>query len=124
SRHGAGPVDQPPRRPTGVAGACWGSRRTLAIVPATLVAPSSSSPIPLVEPLRQVIDEPLALDELDTPGALVPQLSTQMFVRIARRLRDEHRLELLLPHATPEQLTGLLDIDGWNADRGDGPLVR
>jgi len=88
------------------------------------VARSSSSPIPLVEQLRQVIDEPLALDELDTPGALVPQLSTQMFVRIARRLRDEHRLELLLPHATPEQLTGLLDIDGWNDDRVDVPRVR
>lgn len=88
------------------------------------MARSSSSPTPLVEQLRQVIDEPLTLDDLDTPEVVVPQLSPQMFVRVARRLRDEQRLELLLPHATPEQLTGLLDIDGWSEDRVDVPRVR
>jgi len=77
-----------------------------------------------VEQLRQVVDEPLVLDSVDEPQDLVAQLSPQMFVRVARKLREEHRLELLLPHATTEQLVSLLDIDGWNDDRIDLSRIR
>lgn len=71
------------------------------------------------EELRVLTDDPLSLDERDDGPILVPQLPPQMFVRIARRLRDENRLELLLPYATPYQLTSLLDLDGWRRDRLD-----
>lgn len=64
------------------------------------------------------------LDEIDGAEMLVPRLSPQMFVRVARKLRDEHRLDLLLSHATPDQLTSLLDIDGWHDDQVDVARVR
>jgi hypothetical protein len=40
-------------------------------------------------------------------------------VRLARRLQGESRLDLLLPYAIPEQLSSLLDLDGWVRDRID-----
>jgi len=88
------------------------------IVP-TSVARSSPPPTNLHEQLERVFDEPLVLDEIDDPATLVARLAPQTFVRIARALRDEERLELLLPHAVPEQLTGLFDLDAWTEDQLD-----
>jgi Family of unknown function (DUF6178) len=72
-----------------------------------------------IDDLRTLEDEPLVLDTRDDLHVLVPSLPIPTFVRMARRLRDESRLELLLPHAAPEQLAGLLDLDGWIRDRID-----
>lgn len=69
--------------------------------------------------LRAIEDDPLSLDARDDAPVLVPALPPTTFVRIARHLREEDRLELLLPHATPYQLTSLLDLDGWVRDRVD-----
>lgn len=71
------------------------------------------------EDLAAIDDDPLALDRRDDGHVLVPALPATTFVRIARKLRDENRLELLLPLATPYQLTSLLDLDGWVRDRVD-----
>lgn len=71
------------------------------------------------EDLRAIEDDPLALDARDDLSVLVPTLPAPTFVRVARRLRDESRLDLLLPHATPDQLSSLLDLDGWVRDRID-----
>jgi hypothetical protein len=72
-----------------------------------------------LDDLRALEDDPLALDGRDDLHVLVPALPSPTFVRLARRLRDENRLELLLPHATPDQLSSLLDLDGWIRDRID-----
>lgn len=69
--------------------------------------------------LRAIEEDPLALDARDDVHVIVPALPSPTFVRLARRLRDESRLDLLLPHATPEQLSSLLDLDGWVRDRID-----
>ena len=74
--------------------------------------------------LRTLLDDPLALDERDDGPVLIPKLPAQTFVRIARQLREENRLELLLPFATPDQLTSLLDLDGWTGDRINLPRAR
>jgi len=83
---------------------------------------ASKTPTPdLHEPddLRALEDEPLALDARDDLHVLVPALPSPTFVRLARRLRSENRLDLLLPYATAEQLSSLLDLDGWVRDRID-----
>lgn len=67
--------------------------------------------------LQQLVDDALALEDRDDVPTLVPQLPPQTFVRIARHLRDEDRLELLLPWATPGQLSSLVDLDGWHRER-------
>jgi len=74
--------------------------------------------------LRTLADDPVALEDRDDGPILIPLLPVQTFVRIARRLRDENRLELLLPFATPAQLTSLMDLDGWARDRIDLPRSR
>lgn len=61
--------------------------------------------------------DPLVLDQRDDLPEFVPRLPPTAFVQIARNLRAEDRLDLLLPHASPEQLTALLDLDGWSRDR-------
>lgn len=71
------------------------------------------------EDLRAIDDDPLTLETRDDKPVLVPALPAPAFVRAARRLRDEKRLELLLPYATPYQLSSLLDLDGWVRDRVD-----
>jgi hypothetical protein len=43
---------------------------------------------------------------------------------VARVLREEQRLDLLIGHATAEQLTTLLDLDAWIEDRVDTPRAR
>lgn len=78
----------------------------------------------LLEQLQQVIDEPTSLESLDRADWVIEQLPAQAFVTVARQLHDEHRLDLLLPHATPEQLTSLLDIDAWDDDRVVIPRAR
>ncbi len=77
-----------------------------------------------VDDIRAVIDDPLALDERDDADELVPMLPAASFVRMARRLADEARLDLLLPRATPDQLVCLLDLDAWHGDRMDIPRAR
>lgn len=74
--------------------------------------------------LQALLDDPTTLDDRDDGPVLIPALPVQTFVRIARRLRDESRLELLLPFATPAQLTSLLDLDAWIQDRIDVPRSR
>lgn len=74
--------------------------------------------------LHAVIEDPLALDERDDAEAIVATLPAASFVRMARRLHDEARLDLLLPRATPDQLVSLLDLDAWHGDRMDVPRAR
>ncbi len=69
--------------------------------------------------LDAIVDDPLVLDSRDDAHIVIPALPAATFVRIARRLRDENRLELLLPYATPYQLSSLMDLDGWVRDRVD-----
>ncbi len=71
------------------------------------------------ETLQELTDNALSLEDRDDVAIVVPQLPAQTFVRIARHLREENRLELLLPYATPAQLTSLVDLDTWNRDRLD-----
>lgn len=81
--------------------------------------PDLPSDLPDSDDLRAIEDDPLVLDARDDLHVLVPALPSPTFVRLCRRLRDESRLDLLLPHATPEQLSSLLDLDGWVRDRID-----
>ena len=67
--------------------------------------------------VKTVQDDPLALEQRDDLPSFVPQLPPVTFVQVARGLRGEDRLDLLLPHATPDQLTALLDLDGWSNGR-------
>lgn len=77
-----------------------------------------------VDELRQVIDDPLALERRDDADTLVPALPSASFVRMARILRDEGRLDLLLPRATADQLIALLDLDAWVDERIDNTRAR
>ena len=80
---------------------------------------------PELEEMRLLVDDPLMLDDRDDAALVVPQLPAQTFVSMARRLSDESRLELLLPHATPDQLTCVLDLDAWlDDDRLNVPRAR
>ncbi|MCA9710087.1 MAG: hypothetical protein KDK70_29885 [Myxococcales bacterium] len=72
-----------------------------------------------VDELDAIVDDPLVLDTRDDAHVLIPALPAPTFVRIARHLRHENRLEILLPYATPYQLSSLLDLDGWAGDRID-----
>lgn len=74
--------------------------------------------------VQLLTEDPLALELRDDLEEAVPMLPTQSFVRIARRLREENRLDLVLPYATPEQLTGVMDLDVWKQDRVDVPKTR
>ncbi|MCH9681176.1 MAG: hypothetical protein K0V04_07075 [Deltaproteobacteria bacterium] len=86
---------------------------------------ASQSPQTLdADDLRAIDDDPLLLDTRDDVPVLVPALPAATFVRLARKLRDDNRLDLLLPHATPYQLTSLLDLDGWVRDRIDIKRAR
>jgi hypothetical protein len=74
--------------------------------------------------VQLLTQDPLALEMREDLETAVPQIPTQTFVRIARQLRDEHRLDLVLPHATAEQLTGIMDLDVWRGDQVEIPKVR
>ncbi|PRQ05542.1 hypothetical protein ENSA5_02090 [Enhygromyxa salina] len=69
------------------------------------------------EQAQLVVDDPLSLDSRDDAPALIRALPVQSFVTVARKLRDEQRLDLLLPHASAEQITGIFDLDAWERDR-------
>ncbi|TPV96369.1 MAG: hypothetical protein B7733_05230 [Myxococcales bacterium FL481] len=79
---------------------------------------------PAADELRQLADNPLALELRDDLEVFVPQLPSPAFVTLARKLRHEQRLELLLPHATAEQLTSVADLDSWEGDRLIIPKAR
>lgn len=97
-------------------GARGGTATVVAIVPHAVVE-KPQRPAPSAADLQAVVDEPLRLDDLGTPADTVVALPLQSFVQVARGLRDEARLDLLLAHATPDQLTSLLDLDAWEKDR-------
>ncbi len=74
--------------------------------------------------VQELLDDPLRIEDLEDAAEIVPELPPQGFVKIARRLHEEHRLDLVLGHATPEQLTSLLDLDAWVQDRVVVPRAR
>jgi hypothetical protein len=76
------------------------------------------------EQVQLVVDDPLSLDARDDAAELVRALPVQSFVTVARKLRDEERLDLALPYASPEQITGLFDLDAWTRDRLAIPRAR
>lgn len=109
-------------------GWCGGAATTPGIVPGPLPTERRNSAIRPTgadtDDLRAVLDDPLVLDRRDDADALVAGLPPASFVRVARQLRDEGRLELLLPRATPDQLVTLLDLDVWRGDRVDVGRAR
>jgi hypothetical protein len=76
------------------------------------------------EQVQLVVDDPLTLDTRDDAEELVRALPVQSFVAVARKLRDEERLDLVLPYASPEQITGLFDLDAWTRERLAIPRAR
>lgn len=77
-----------------------------------------------VDDLRAVLEDPLVLDGRDDADDVVAALPPAAFVRVARRLVDESRLDLLLPRASADQLVSLLDLDAWRGDRIDVERAR
>ena len=69
------------------------------------------------EQSQQIVDDPMSLELLDDAPAIVRALPVQSFVTVARKLREEQRLDLVLPHASPEQITGIFDLDAWERER-------
>ncbi len=76
------------------------------------------------EEVSLVVDDPLSLDHRDDAPELIAALPVQSFVAVARKLRDEQRLDLLLPYASAEQITGIFDLDAWERDRLSTPRAR
>lgn len=76
------------------------------------------------EDLRTLTGDPLTLEQRDDLPSFVPALPPTSFVAVARGLQGEDRLELLLPHASPEQLTALFDLEAWRRDRVDIDRAR
>jgi hypothetical protein len=76
------------------------------------------------EDLRTLTSDPLLLERRDDLPSFVPTLPPTSFVAVARGLHGEDRLELLLPHASPEQLTALFDLEAWRRDRVDIDRAR
>jgi len=74
--------------------------------------------------LKAVHDDPLALELRDDLPDFVPALPPTSFVAVARGLQAEGRLELLLPHASAEQITALFDLDAWRRERVDIDRAR
>lgn len=85
-------------------------------------APRALASLP--EEVQLVIEDPTSLELRDDAAQLVVELPVQSFVTVARKLRDENRLDLALPHATAEQIVGLFDLDGWDRDRLAIPRAR
>lgn len=76
------------------------------------------------EELQAIREDPLVLELRDDVDEVVPAIPSQAFVGIARQLLEEGRLDLVLPHALPDQLTALLDLDAWRNDRLEVPTGR
>lgn len=80
----------------------------------------ANSPLSLdAQEVQGLLDSPLDLEECDDLAETIAALPPMSFVALARLLRDESRLDLLLPYARPEQLTSLLDLEVWERDRVD-----
>lgn len=80
----------------------------------------ANSPAPPdAQALATLVEEPLSLEDRDDLAPLVESLPAMTFVALARKLREESRLDLLLPHARPRQLATLLDLEVWERDRVD-----
>ena len=86
-------------------------------------APDELGRIPHDE-LKAIQADPLALELRDDLPEFVPALPPTSFVAVARGLESEGRLELLLPHASPEQITALFDLEAWRRDRVDIDRAR
>lgn len=82
-------------------------------------APDAKTSSPEATALQGVLSDPLSLEDLEDAAGLVPTIDAQSFVRMSRILQEESRLDLLLPYATPDQLTSLIDIDAWTNERVD-----
>lgn len=78
----------------------------------------------LFEEAQLVVDDPLSLELRDDAAQLIEALPVQSFVKVARKLREEQRLDLLLPYASAEQITGIFDLDAWQRDRLSTPRAR
>jgi len=76
------------------------------------------------EEVQLVVDDPLCLETRDDAPELIKALPVQSFVAVARKLREEQRLDLLLPYASAEQITGIFDLDAWERDRLATPRAR
>ena len=89
-------------------------------------AAAASAPVLLLAPedLRTLTSDPLTLEQRDDLPSFVPSLPATDFVAAARGLQGEDRLELILPHASPEQLTALFDLEAWRRDRVDIDRAR
>jgi hypothetical protein len=74
--------------------------------------------------LAAIMNDPVSLELRDDLPELIPGLSATTFVTLARTLTKEQRLELLIPHAAPEQLRAVVDFDGWRGDRLHTPAAR
>lgn len=72
----------------------------------------------------QLTEDPMTLEHRDDLDWAVPLLPAQNFVKMARSLREEGRLDLLVPHATAAQLTSILDLDAWEQERLDPERAR
>ena len=73
---------------------------------------------------QQIVDDPMSLELRDDAPALVPALPVQSFVTVARKLEAENRLDLVLPYASAEQITGIFDLDAWERERLVVPRAR
>lgn len=74
--------------------------------------------------IAAVVEDPMVLELRDDVDELVPTLPVQPFLRVVQALQKEGRLDLVLPHATAEQLTGVLDLSAWREDRVRIPEAR
>lgn len=75
----------------------------------------------LIQAMRGRQKHTLLLDAPD-PEALVPQLAVQDFYLLVREVGIED-LEEVVALATTEQLTALIDFDGWPGDQLNGPAA-
>lgn len=88
-----------------------------------MAAPQKPAPL-RPEDVLQLTDDPLGLEHRDDLDLVVGLLPAQNFVRIARSLRENGRLDLLVPYATAAQLTSILDLDAWERDQIDPARAR
>lgn len=76
------------------------------------------------EELDEIVRDPMTLELRDDAAERVAELPPQTFAMVLRQLRDEGRLDLVLPYATPDQLTTVLDLEAWQRDRVDVLTAR
>ena len=74
--------------------------------------------------LAALVEDPTVLELRDDAPAIVAGLAVQTFALVVRRLEAENRLDLVIPHATAEQLTGVLDLCAWKGDRVNSMEAR